>query len=205
MIRNAMKAVAREWATGHPQHYLQDFAWSMLLLYAILVFGLCALFGVMDGTFPTSEVEPRPTANSTFMIEVAANGQSVFSAAENVSEAVRQEIFGISYPSPEAAEEAASAALSAEAEPIKWPGWLEKSLGWFGITPAAAHAVNKCTTRPKTRAKVSHQTGYGRHLSWRRKPDSDRYRYTRTDHQVLSNWVWVSTATYLYRVNLKYC
>lgn len=201
------KVVRREWATGHPQYYLQNLAWSMLLIYALFVFALCGLFGVKDGTFPTSEVEPRPHPNSTFMLEVAANGETVFTAAENVSDAVRQEIFGTVYPSPEAAEEAASASLASETEPIRGPEWLVRTLGWFGISPASAHAVNVCTTAPSWKAKVSHNTGYGRHLSWRRKPDANGYRFTRTDHQVLSgpNYVWVSTATYLYKINKKYC
>jgi hypothetical protein len=91
----------------------------------------------------------------------------------------------------------ASAALAFVSEEIR-----EEIQGGFGSDPAYAHAVNACWNRPY--AKISNLTGGGRHRTVHRY-DRNGYRYTKTQHQVLSNGSWVTVAVYYARVPVSSC
>lgn len=69
--------------------------------------------------------------------------------------------------------------------------------------PAYAHAVNVCTTSKS--GKVSLQTGGGRHIT-KHRYDSGGFRYTRTDHQVLTQFGGYQTYdVFRYRIDKRYC
>lgn len=129
---------------------------------------------------------------SEFVLRVSESGETVYESVEGVSEELREELLSTVYPSPEAAEAAATEAV---ALPWWWP-YLQLS------KPAYAHAVNVCTTSKK--GKVSHQTGGGRHIT-KHRYDTGGYRYTRTDHQALTINGYQTYDVFKYRIDLDFC
>ena len=106
-----------------------------------------------------------------------------------MSEALREELLSTAYTTPEAAEAEGTEAV---ARGWWWP-YLE-------TRRAEAHANNVCTTR----TKVSLQTGGGRHIT-KHRYDTATYRYTRTDHQALTQSGYRTYDVFKYRVNKGYC
>ncbi len=127
--------------------------------------------------------------DSEFVLTVKANGETLYEAADGVSDALKEELLTTVYPSPEAAE----AAATEEPKAAWWWPYLQSRR-------AEAHANNVCTTR----TKVSLQTGGGRHITkWRY--DRNGYRYTRTDHQTLTQSGYQTYDKFFYRANKRYC
>ena len=155
---------------------------QMALVFAIVsVLLMCGLLANQAGWFGQAEETSRH-GNSVFMLEVAANGKSVYTGAEAVSEELREEIMDRVYPTPDAAIEAVVGPL---------PGH-----------PASAHAVLLCTGSKV--GVVSHQTGYSRHLTWRRYATAN-YIYTTTAHQLLLQSGWTTQDTFRAKINRRYC
>ena len=151
----------------------------------------CAAFalagiGVQSGLFPTSDYSQKSIYEpSEFMLEVEANGETIFTGVEGgsriLTEEIWEEVKGRVYPSPEAAVEAVEGPL---------PG-----------NPALAHAVNICT---HSDGKVSNETGGGRHITKFRFHDNGRH-FTRTDHQTLTQNGYITYDTFYYDVSRSYC
>lgn len=156
-----------------------------LKFLAILIFcvevAMIVMLAEQGGFIPTSSDNATHQEHSEFALKVAANGETVYTAAENVSKATRKVIMQEVYPSPEAATEATSPALAGN---VAW-----------------AHAVNVCT---HSDGKVSNRTGGGRHLTWFRFHENGRH-YTKTAHQVLTLNGYQTTDVYAYDVSRDYC
>lgn len=151
-----------------------------ILIFCVEV-AMITMLSIQGGFIPTSSGNATHQEHSEFALKVAANGETVYTAAENVSRATRKVIVQEVYPSPEAAVEAVEGPL---------PG-----------NPALAHAVSVCT---HSDGKVSNQTGGGRHLTWFVKHENGRH-YTKTAHQVLTINGYQTTDVYAYDVSRTYC
>ena len=155
------------------------------LVICISFFSVLSLTGIHYGWLPTSEQPPQPHHPSTFVLTVGDTGETVFESVENVSEGLADELLSSTYPSPEAAEHAAS------------PGSPDS----LWMRSAHAHAVKVCT---HSDGVVSNQTGSGRHLTNFVKHENGRH-YTKTFHQVLTYSGWVTTDVFNYSVTRSYC
>ena len=156
------------------------------LAICISFFSVLSLTGIHYGWLPTSDAAPSRYVSTEFDLTVRESGETVFTSVENVSEGLADELLSSTYPSPEAAEHAAS------------PGSPDS----FWMRSANAHAVKVCTH--STTGVVSNQTGGGRHVTWFRFHDNGRH-YTRTDHQVLTQNGYQTTDTFRYDVSRAYC
>ena len=146
-----------------------------------LLFWVCLVL-VQSGVFPTSTGNTNPYEYSEFTLRVSEGGQTVYTAAENVTDAVYGEVMGKVYPDPETATEAVSS--------VELAG-----------NPAFAHAVNICT---HSSGKVFNQTGGGRHLT-RFDGHRDNRHHTDTFHQVLTQNGYQTTDRFHYSVSRGYC
>lgn len=150
-----------------------------LIVLAVELF-MMIMLAEQGGFIPTSS-QGDIHQHSEFSLHVSANGETIYTAAENVSSGLRNVLTSTTYPSPEAAMEAV--------EPVSG-------------NPAYAHAVNVCWHEDY--AKISLETGGGRHRTWWRK-DYNGYRYTTTSHDILTTNGYQSVALYKYRVDKSYC
>ena len=169
------------------RHAITYIGQTLLAFWICFVLALCVAFAMGAGWFDFSAGNEgglsggHTEAASRFELKVASDGRTIYTEAENVGLEIRRAIMGKVYPSPEAAVAATSPEL---------PG-----------NPAYAHAVNLCYHGT---GKVSNSTGNSRHLTWFVKHENNRH-YTKTAHQVLSNYVWVTTDVYAYDVSRSYC
>ena len=170
--------------------YLKDAATTALVFLTFIVLALCVAFANMSGWFEFSEQDEIPHRPSEFVLEVNQNGETVYRAAEGVSDVLKEELLSTTYPNPESAMHAATGAGMG-------PWWGV----YLGMRSAGAHAVKKCTTQDGV---VSEQTGSGRHLTYHRF-DRDGYRYTKTYHQVLTQSGWVTTDVFYAKIDKGYC
>jgi hypothetical protein len=185
--------------------HLKDALTTLWQMLAVLVIGLVILAMALlaNKQFGTPAEESFRHGLSHLEITVAKSGDSTYTFLSNVSEEVREEVKGVVYPSPEAAEDATTSSLQEAAQPrTRVPGWLASGMEYFGIKPAEAHAVKICTHSKN--GVASNFTGVGRHVTWFRGHWGGAH-HTRTVHQVLSNGYWTTYATYDYAVARSYC
>jgi hypothetical protein len=155
--------------------------WIGLIVFCGFIWNV-SYIAVESGFLPTSEGYGPKNQHSELTLHVSSSGKSVYKAASHISEELREEIMGTTYPTPDAA-------IAAVVGPL--PG-----------NPAHAHAVNVCWNGPG--GKASHQTGSSRHWTFHRY-DSGGYRYTTTQPQLLQTWGWLTTDTFKTRTRLSYC
>lgn len=152
------------------------------MTFALLI-GMCAI-GQRYEVWETSKGS-QEHEYSEFALTVSGTGETVFETVENVAPALKDELLGTTYPSPTAAEHAAS------------PGSPDS----FWMRSANAHAVKICT---HSSGVVSRQTGGGRHLTSFLRHENNRH-YTRTYHQVLTQYGYQTTDSFNYSVSRSYC
>jgi len=172
---------------------LQDL-WAILKVLAFLlvcVVVICATVAMMNRHwFEFSEQTSESLyTESEFVLVVKDNGETVYKAANGISDALKDTLLSTKYRSPEAAEAAATEVPRA--------GWWWP---YLETREAEAHANNVCTTR----TKVSLQTGGGRHIT-KHRGDWNGKRHTRTDHQTLTQNGYQTYDTFFYSVNKRYC
>ena len=152
--------------------------WTGLVVLVAFVVNL-SMLGIQSGLFPTSTGNAYPPSETSFTLQVSAAGETVYTSARAVTEELREEIMGTTYPTPDAAIDAVVG--------VELAGNV-----------AQAHAKNVCWRHRY--GKVSNQTGGGRHLTWWRK-DYRGFRYTTTAHQVLTQNGYQTISTFKIRTN----
>ena len=168
---------------------LQVGIWAGLVIACAFVVNL-SLLGIQSGFFQSSPVADNSTQqghiDAQFALDVAQNGETVYTAVESgayvVTEELRDELLGTTYPSPELATTAATG---------------EEVSG----NAAYAHAVNICTH--DRGGKASRNTGASRHLT-RFTGHYNRRHHTKTIHQLMQAGYPV-TGTFRYSVRRGYC
>jgi hypothetical protein len=171
---------------------IKHLAITALVFLTFFVLALCVAMANQSGWFEFSEQTSASLyTESEFVLVVKDNGETVYKAATGVSEALRQELLTTVYPNPTAAEDAAT-------EQPSGPWWDD----YLTTRPAEAHAVNVCWNGDNP--KVSLQTGGGRHIT-KHRYDYNGWRYTRTDHQTLTQYGYVTYDVFKYRVDKRYC
>ena len=155
----------------------------------VVVISLCVAIANQRWFEFSDQTSASLYVESEFVLRVEEDGRTVYEAADGVSENLKENLLSTVYPSPELAEDAGT-------EPVARGWWWP----YLEARPAEAHANNVCTTR----TKVSLQTGGGRHIT-KHRYDRNGYRYTRTDHQALTQSGYQTYDVFQYRVDKRYC
>jgi hypothetical protein len=191
----------QSWLKGLAKELALNLGGIWLALIPFAFFAVLAIAGNNYGWWATSEGNAPRYVKTEFEAKVKTSGETVFTSveagSEELTEELEEKLMGKTFLSPDAAEYAATEAID-RPETLPWT-WIYHQIG---TRPAYAHAVKICTHNRD--GVVSRNTGAGRHVTWFIKHDNGRH-FTRTDHQILTQYGYQTYATYRYDVSRSYC